>query len=217
MVVKYMYLSLILLLCSTFVFSRIKSPLSAHFTPDIVKEPSVKLSSPRVAKDRNSHQETIEEAEMNDENDVNRKENIQSTINGTDEEKKPTPHAIPKYVTPSELEHILKNQKKEEELLEEQHELLQKKLLHDYDHYVRDLGSAQDKKVDLEIVNGDVSLKKGAQDSRKPVQPAQDSRKSVQPAPVGTYDLSASEIIPSYSIMYSGSNTGKSVSRQCRE
>ena len=117
--------------------------------------------------------------------------------------KTSTQHVIPKDATPSQLEEILKHQKKEEELLEEQHDLLQKKLLHDYDHYVKDLGSAQEKQVDLEIVDGDVNVKRSA--------PAQDSRKTVQPAPVGTYDLSAPEIIPSYSLMYSGSNTGKSV------
>ena len=118
--------------------------------------------------------------------------------------------AIPKGATPSELDQILKTQKKEEELLEEQHELLQKKLLHDYDGYIRDLGSSQEKKVDLEIVSGDVALKKDIRDSRKPVQHAHDSRITVQAASVGTYDLSAPEIIPSYSIICS--NPGKTTS-----
>ena len=156
--------------------------------------------------------ETIQETEMNGENDgQSNKEKIQSAVNGTDVGNKPTPHTIPKDATPSQLEEILQHQKKEEELLEEQHDLLQKKLLHDYDHYIRDPGSVQEKKVDLAIVNGDVTLKNGTQDSRKPVQPAQDSRKIVQPAPVGTYDLFAPEVIPSYNIMFSGSNTGKFV------
>lgn len=151
---------------------------------------------------------------MNDENDDNSKqEKIHPAVNGTNEEKKSTPHSVPKDATPSELEEILKHQKKEEALLEEQHELLQKKLLHDYDHYIRDLGPAQEKKVDLKIVNGAVTLSKGAQDSKKPVQPAQDSRKTVQPTPVGTYDLFAPEVIPSYSVMYSGPKNGKSLSR----
>ena len=141
---------------------------------------------------------------MNSENgDSRNEEKTHSAVNGTEMGKKSTQHVIPKDATPSQLEEILKHQKKEEELLEEQHDLLQKKLLHDYDHYVKDLGSAQEKQVDLEIVDGDVNVKRSA--------PAQDSRKTVQPTPVWTYDLSASEIIPSYSLMYSGSNTGKSV------
>ena len=148
---------------------------------------------------------------MNDEHDEVKKEDENSSaLNGTDSTKKPAPHVIPNDATSSELEQILNNQKKEEELLEEQHELLQKKLLHDYDHYIQDIGSSQEKKVDLEIVNGDVALKKGAQENRKPVQHTQDNRKTVQAAPVGTYDLSAPDIIPTYSIMYSGSSTGKS-------
>lgn len=160
----------------------------------------MKLAS-GVEKDRSSHP-TIEQTEMNGENDDGRnEEKTNSTVSGTEMGKKSTQHAIPKDATPSQLEEILKHQKKEEELLEEQHELLQKKLLHDYDHYIKDLSSAQEKQVDLEIVNGDVNVKRAA--------PAQDSRKTVQPAPVGTYDLSAPEVIPSYSIMYSGSNTGK--------
>ena len=185
--------------------------MSAHFTPDIVKDPSVKLSS-RVAKDKSVVHETIEEADMNDEHDEGRteQENSSSALNGTDSAKNSAPHVIPKDATSSELEQILKNQKKEEGLLEEQHELLQKKLLHDYDNYIQDMGSSQEKKVDLEIVNGDVTLKKGAQESRKPVQHTHDSRMTVQAAPVGTYDLSAPEIIPTYSMMYSGSSTGKS-------
>ena len=190
--------------------SRTKSLLSAHFTPDIVKDPSVKVYS-RIAKDKVIHHETIEEADMSDEHDEGKKEEENSSaLNGTDSAKKSAPHVIPKDATSSELEQILNNQKKEEELLEEQHELLQKKLLHDYDNYIRDMGSSQEKKVDLEMVNGDVTLKKGEQESRIPVQHTQDSRETVQAAPVGTYDLSAPEIIPTYSIMYSGSSTGKS-------
>ena len=157
-----------------------------------------------VVKDRSSYP-TVEETKMNSENDNDgNEEKTNSAVNGTETGKKSTrhhAHTIPKEATPSQLEEILKHQKKEEELLEEQHELLQKKLLHDYDHYVKDLSSAQEKQVDLEIVNGDVNVKRA--------DPAQDSRKTVQPSPVGTYDLSASEVIPSYSIMYSGSNTGK--------
>ena len=178
--------------------------MSAHFAPDIVKEPSVKLTS-RVSKDKIVHHETIEEKEMNDENNSHSKqEKSQSAVNGTEATSKPTPYNLPNGASPSQLEGIIQHQKKEEQLLEEQHELLQKKLLHNYDHYIRDLGSAKEKKVDLEMVNGDVALK----DNRKPVQPSQDSRKAVQPAPVGTYDLFSSEVIPSYSIMYSGSNNG---------
>ena len=142
---------------------------------------------------------------MNSENDNGGNEDKSNSAgNGTEGGKKSTQlhvHTIPKEATPSQLEEILKHQKREEELLEEQHELLQKKLLHGYDHYVKDLSSAQEKQVDLEIVNGDVNAKRAV--------PAQDSRKTVQPAPVGTYDLSAPEVIPSYSVMYSGSNTGK--------
>lgn len=135
---------------------------------------------------------------MNSEHD-----NTHPTVNGTEMEKKSTQRATPKDATPSQLEEILKHQKKEEELLEEQHELLQKKLLHDYDHYIKDLGSAQEKQFDLEIVDGDVNVKKSVA--------TQDSRKIVQPSPVGTYDLSAPEIVPSYSIMYSGPSIGKPV------
>lgn len=176
--------------------------MSAHFSPGVAKEPSVKLS-PRVAKDK-----TIEEAEVNDGNAGDMQAGINhSAVSGTNSETKLGVPAIPKGATPSELDQILKTQKKEEELLEEQHELLQKKLLHDYDGYIRDLGSSLEKKVDLEIVSGDVALKKDIQDSTKPVQHAQDSRMTVQAAPVGTYDLSAPEIIPSYSIM--SSNPGK--------
>ena len=163
----------------------------------------MKLAS-GVVKDRSSYP-TIEETDMNDENDVGgNEEKTNSTVNGTEVGKKSTQHlahATPKEATPLQLEEILKHQKKEEELLKEQHELLQKKLLHDHDHYVKDLSSAQEKQVDLEIVNGDVNAKRAV--------PAQDSKKTVQPAPVGTYDLSAPEVIPSYSIMYSGPNTGK--------
>lgn len=151
-----------------------------------------------VVKDRTSHP-TIEETDTNSEHD-----DIHPTVNGTEMEKKSTQRATPKDATPSQLEQILKHQKKEEELLEEQHELLQKKLLHDYDHYIKDLGSAQEKQVDVEIVDGDVNVKKSVA--------TQDSRKIVQPSPVGTYDLSAPEIVPSYSIMYSGPSTGKPVS-----
>ncbi|KAJ7357657.1 hypothetical protein OS493_023788 [Desmophyllum pertusum] len=182
--------------------SRTKSPLSAHFTPDIVKEPSVKLVS-GVVKDRTSHP-TIEETDTNSEHD-----DIHPTVNGTEMEKKSTQRATPKDATPSQLEEILKHQKKEEELLEEQHELLQKKLLHDYDHYIKDLGSAQEKQVDVEIVDGDVNVKKSVA--------TQDSRKIVQPSPVGTYDLSAPEIVPSYSIMYSGPSTANGHSRSQSE
>ena len=142
---------------------------------------------------------------MNDEdNSHTKQEKSQSAVNGTEATSKPTPYNLPNGASPSQLEGTIQHQKKEEQLLEEQHELLQKKLLHDYDHYIRDLGSAQEKKVDLEMVNGDVALK----DNRKPVQPSQDSKKTVQPAPVGTYDLFSPEVIPSYSIMYSGSNNG---------
>ena len=115
---------------------------------------------------------------------------------------------VPKNATPSQLEEILKHQKKEEELLGEQHELLQKKLLHDYDSYIKDLGSAQEKQVDLEIVNGDLNVKKSST--------PQEGRKTMKPAPVGTYDLSAPEIIPSYSMMYSGSSPGKPAGVACR-
>lgn len=196
--------SFFLLLLSFLVLSRTKSPLTAHFAPDIVTEPSVKLTS-RVSKDKIVHHETIDEKEKNDEdNSHSKQEKSQSAVNGTEVASKPTPYNLPNGASPSQLEGIIQHQKKEEQLLEEQHELLQKKLLHDYDHYIRDLGSAQEKKVDLEMVNGDVALK----DNRKPVQPSQDSRKAVQPAPVGTYDLFAPEVIPSYSIMYSGSNNG---------
>lgn len=168
--------------------------------PDIVKEPSVKLAS-GVVKDRSSCP-TTEETQMNGiTDDRGNEEKTKSAVNGTETEQKSAHHqVIPKEATPSQLDEILKHQKKEEKLLEEQHDLLEKKLLHDYDHYIKDLNSAQEKQVDLEIVNGDVNTK-------RPV-PAQDSRKTVQPVPVGTYDLSATEVIPSYSIMYSGSNTG---------
>ena len=163
----------------------------------------MKLAS-GVVKDRNSYP-TIGETEMNSESDNGEnEEKTSSAVSGTEAVKMLTQrhaHTIPKDATPSELEEILKYQKKEEELLEEQHELLQKKLLHGYDHYIKDLSSAQEKQVDLEIVNGDVNAKTAV--------PAQDSKKTVQPVPVGTYDLSAPEVIPSYSIMYSGSNTGK--------
>ena len=164
----------------------------------------MKLAS-GVVKDRSSYA-TIEETEMNSESDNGRNEEkkTNSAVSGTETGKTLTQHpahTIPKDATPSQLEVILKHQKKEEELLEEQHDLLQKKLLHDYDHYVKDLSPAQEKQVDLEMVNGDVNAKRAG--------PAQDSKKTVQPAPVGTYDLSAPEVIPSYSIMYSASNTGK--------
>ena len=167
--------------------------------PDIVKEPSVKLAS-GVVKDRSSCP-TTEATQMNGITDDRGNEKTKSAVNGTETEQKSAHHqVIPKEATPSQLDEILKHQKKEEKLLEEQHDLLEKKLLHDYDHYIKDLNSAQEKQVDLEIVNGDVNTKRAV--------PAQDSRKTVQPVPVGTYDLSASEVIPSYSIMYSGSNTG---------
>ena len=163
----------------------------------------MKLAS-GVVKDRNGYP-SIEETEMSSESDNGgNEEKTNSAVNGTETGKKLTQHhahTIPKDATPSQLEEILKHQKKEEELLEEQHELLQKKLLHDYDHYIKDLSPAQEKQVDLEIVKGDLNAKRAV--------PAQDSKKTVQPAPVGTYDLSAPEVIPSYSIMYSGSNTGK--------
>lgn len=160
----------------------------------------MKLAS-GVVKDRSSYP-TIEENETPSENgDRSKQEKTHPVVNGMEKGKKSAPHNVPKDATPSQLEEILKNQKKEEELLEEQHELLQRKLLHDYDNYVKDLGSAQEKQFDLEVVDGDVNVKRAA--------PAQDSRKTVQPAPVGTYDLSASEIIPSYSIMFPGTGTGK--------
>lgn len=159
----------------------------------------MKLAS-GVAKDRSSYP-TIEENETTSENGDSSKEKTQPVVNGMETGKMLAQHNVPRDATPSQLEEILKNQKKEEELLEEQHELLQKKLLHDYDNYVKDLGSTQEKQVDIEIVDGDVNVKRAA--------PAQDSRKTVQPAPVGTYDLSAPEIIPSYSVMFSGTGAGK--------
>lgn len=177
--------------------SRTRSPLSAQFSPDIVKEPSVKLSS-RVAKDKVIPHETIREVETSG-------RNAEITDN-TDSGEKLTPHELLKDASPSEMEEILENQKKEEALLEEQHELLQKKLLHDYDNYVSELGSSQQKKLDVEIVNGTVTLMNDAEKSWEPVQQAQESRKTVQASPVGTYDLSTSDVIPSYSIMYSPAN-----------
>ena len=178
----------------SFVCSRTRSPLSAQFSPDIVKEPSVKLSS-RVAKDKVIPHETIREVETSGRN--------AEISDNTDSGEKLTPHELLKDASPSEMEEILENQKKEEALLEEQHELLQKKLLHDYDNYVSELGSSQQKKLDVEIVNGTVTLMNDAEKSWESVQQAQESRKTVQASPVGTYDLSTSDVIPSYSIMYS--------------
>lgn len=172
--------------------SRTKSPLTAHYTPDIVKEPSVKLAS-GIVRDRSNYP-AIEEAGMNSEDKTNsNNEKTSPPVNCSEKD------VIPKNSTPMQLEEILEHQKKEEKLLEEQHELLQKKLLHDYDNYIKDLGAAQEKQVDLEIVNGDLSVKKRST--------PQEERKTMKPTPVGTYDLSEPEVIPSYSIMYSGSST----------
>ena len=167
--------------------------MTAHYTPDIVKEPSVKLAS-GIMRDRSNYP-AIEEAEMNSEDKMNsNNEKTSPPVNCSEKD------VIPKNSTPMQLEEILEHQKKEEKLLEEQHELLQKKLLHDYDNYIKDLGAAQEKQVDLEIVNGDLSVKKRST--------PQEERKTMKPTPVGTYDLSEPEVIPSYSIMYSGSSTG---------
>lgn len=78
-------------------------------------------------------------------------------------------HEILKDASPSLIENILENQKKEEALLEEQHEFLQAKLAHDYDNYVDALSLSQERTRDSGIVNSGVTLKKDVQNSGIPM------------------------------------------------
>ncbi|XP_044177676.1 uncharacterized protein LOC114950772 isoform X4 [Acropora millepora] len=183
------------------VATRARSPLSAHLTPYNVKEPPLKLS-PRVAKDNVvSHEAEIETSDGNG-RENNRVKTRDKVTNKTDAKQKIVPHEILKDASPSLIENILENQKKEEALLEEQHEFLQAKLAHDYDNYVDALSSSQERTRDSGIVNGGVTLKKDVQNSGIPVKFSQDKRETVQVSPVGVYDLSAPEIVPSYSTVY---------------
>ncbi|KAK2563602.1 IQ domain-containing protein M [Acropora cervicornis] len=180
------------------VATRARSPLSAHFTPYNVKEPPLKLS-PRVAKDNVVSQEAEIETSDGNGRENNRVNTRDKVTNKTDAKQKIVPHEILKDASPSLIENILENQKKEEALLEEQHEFLQAKLAHDYDNYVDALSLSQERTRDSGIVNSGVTLKKDVQNSGIPVKFSQDKRETVQVSPVGVYDLSAPEIVPSYS------------------
>lgn len=167
--------------------------------------------SPRVAKDN----VVPDEAEV-ETSDGNARENdsvktSDEVTNKTGSKQKIVPHEIPKDASPSLIENILENQKQEEALLEEQHTFLQTKLAHDYDNYVDALSSSQERKLDSRIVNGGVTFKKDVQNSGIPEKFSQDNRETVQVSPVSAYDLSAPEVVPSYSIMYLEGISGKSL------
>ena len=203
---SWVYGLLVYYAISLFVCFRARSPLSAHLTPYNVKEPPLKLS-PRVAKDNVvSHEAEIETSDGNG-RENNRVKTTDKVTNETDAKQKIVPHEILKDASPSLVENILENQKKEEALLEEQHEFLQAKLAH---NYVDALSSSQERTRDSGIVNGGVTLKKDVQNSGIPVKFSQDKRQTVQVSPVGVYDLSAPEIVPSYSTVYLEGISGKS-------
>ena len=178
------------------VSNRTKSPLSAHFTPEAVKEPTMKLSS----KVSSSYESTVGMETSTDSAEVTSTAGSQLGVNETKNGEKSKQRMVPKDATPSDLAEILKQQANEMKLLDEQHDLLQKKLLYDYDQYIQDVGT-RDKRVGLEIVNGQLSTTRSGQESRE----------TVHPSPVGTYDLSNPEIIPSYSRVYSQRTMGEFV------
>ena len=169
--------------------SRSKSPqVSLDFSPQPAKDPPVKLSI-RVPKENESKWNTS----RYDENDAKEDQD-----DGRDSpylpSKLPASQPISDNPTSSQLEHILKNQKREESLLEEQHSLLQTKLLHEYDRYARECATMEkERKAKVEMVEGNVALNmNGGQ-----------HESLVHPSTVGTYDLSFPDTIPSYSRMYS--------------
>ena len=91
---------------------------------------------------------------------------------------------------PSEtVQRILQQQREEEGLLREQQTLLQTKLLHQYDSYIRDVRTAQaEPTVQMQVVSGQVTVSSSA------------------PALVTAYDVP--EVIPSYSHVYTANHGG---------
>ena len=84
---------------------------------------------------------------------------------------------LPSGVSVKDLKQIVDQQNKEEELLKQQQDLLEMKLFHFQDCVVGE---------------------------KESVTPDSGSHKPLRMAPVGTYDLGPSELIQSYSRIYSG-------------
>ena len=176
-------------------FSRSKSPISVQFVPDIVKEPSVKALT-QVAKQTEKQASHSSEIERRD----TRKSSIEGVtvqINNTDsadnisgvhEEKVDLQGA-----SAEDLKRLIEQQNREEELLQEQQDLLQKKLLRDHDQYVKDcVMKEKEQEARVEMVNGQVCVTRDDGSHKPPL----------HVAPVGTYDLATPEVIPSYSRVY---------------
>lgn len=109
-------------------------------------------------------------------------------VNGTLDER-----TLPPGVSVEDLKQIIEQQNREEELLQEQQELLQRKLLRDHDQYVKEcVTQEKEQQAHVQIVNGQVSV---THDNV--------SHKPLHVSPVGTYDLVTSEVIQSYSEVYS--------------
>lgn len=178
------------------MFCRSKSPLSVHFTPAILKEPTVKVDI-RLPKqtdqpvDNNGAEQGNSKSPTSDEPKECEQlsENTHDTQSTTDRSSQH--YTVSPSATPPEIEKILKQQRREEELLQEQHNLLQTKLLHQYDRYIQDTNTSRNEpQAKLEIVNGQVTV-------------STNERDSTHPSLVTSYDLSAPEIIPNYSHVHS--------------
>lgn len=159
--------------------------MSARFSPKRRKDPSVKLNV-RLPK------ENREVNDKEDESSIHENMSDKDSCPGDDKENEsrlPTPILPPSNASSSELKQILQNQIHEEKLLEEQHGLLQKKLLHEYDRYARDCAMLdKELKMNVEMMDGQVGL----------------NMKGSKPSTVVSYDLSSPDVvIPSYNRIYS--------------
>lgn len=147
----------------------------------------------RLPKENRENNESEKQSSIHE--DISDKETSQEDSSS----KLPAPRVpYPNSTTP-ELKQILQNQIHEEKLLEEQHGLLQKKLLHEYDKYARDCAILdKERKMNVEMADGQVAL----------------NMNGTKPAPVMTYDLSSPDvIIPSYNRIYS-TPKGKIISQK---
>ncbi|XP_032219958.2 uncharacterized protein LOC5519268 isoform X2 [Nematostella vectensis] len=183
-------------------FSRAKSPqLSVDFAP--ITESSVKLNVRLPQTSDSSHQNAGQaltgNGNANGAKENGRHQNGHDSGSGSPPEnqapddlpaKLPNQSPLPNNASASEIQRILENQRREEELLEEQHSLLQKRLLHEYDRYARDCSKLdRERTASVEMVSGELAVNLNG--------------RVVHPAPVGTYDLSSPQIIPSYNRVYS--------------
>ncbi|XP_031551297.1 uncharacterized protein LOC116288619 isoform X2 [Actinia tenebrosa] len=173
---------------------RCKSPqLSVDFSPQPAKEPAVKLSV-RMPKEKDDKNDNRLKTSCRQDKNVDKEDQKEEREYPELPSKLQTSQPIPENPTSSQLEHILKNQKREEGLLEEQHNLLQTKLLHEYDRYARECAAMEkERKAKVEMMDGHVALNmNGGQHGQL-----------VHPSTVGTYDLSYPDTIPSYNRTFS--------------